>query len=180
MSDPASRKRNGSRVPGRPIQPGQVLNPNGNNQYTYRREWEREVEKALRVESGDERRTLLQELVEKLLSEARTGKPWAMRLVMKRLWPERSRLEVEDTTPVLNGGAVWQTASARLDEMVKRQEIKMGELPPEMQELYQKLESCAHNPADQEERYNRSLEVVKALLEIEGWQLIPPEAETLE
>jgi hypothetical protein len=63
---------------------------------------------------------------------------------------------------------------------VKRQEIKAGQLPPEMQELYQKLGNWAHNPADQKERYDRGLEIVKALLEIEGWQLIPPDTDAPE
>ena len=96
------------------------------------------------------------------------------------LWSRAPRSTLGCRTPLPYWTAVWQTASARLDEMVKRQEIKLGELPPEMQELYQKLESCAHNPAEQEERLNRSLEVAKPLLGIRRWQLIPPDTDASE
>ena len=180
MSHFASRKHNGSRPPGRPIQPGQVLNPEGRNQWTYRREWEQEIDKALRAKSDDERRTVLQELAESLLSGARAGKPWAMQLIMKRVWPERSKLEVEDTTPGLESGCVWKKASARLDEMEKRGEIEMGELPPEMQELHQKLGNWLYSPTDREARVNETLDVAKILLEVQGWQLIPPAADASE
>jgi hypothetical protein len=89
MSDPASGKHRESRLPGRPIQPGQVLNPTGKNQFTYRKAWEHEIEQALNAAIDDtQRKTTLQALADKLLSEARKGKPWAMQLVMKRVWPE--------------------------------------------------------------------------------------------
>ena len=64
-----------------------------------------------------------------------------------------------------------------VDEMVKREEITMGELPPEMQELHQKLEAWAYSPAKQKSRYNQSLRVAKLLLEVEGWEFIPPEVD---
>jgi hypothetical protein len=96
MSDPASGKHHGSRVPGRPIQPGQVLNPTGKNQFTYRKEWEREIDQALNSAVEGDRGTTLQALADKLLSEARKGKPWAMQLVMKRIWPETVKYEHSD------------------------------------------------------------------------------------
>ena len=98
MSDPASGKHRGSRLPGRPIQPGQVLNPTGRNQFTYRKEWEREIDQALNSAAEGDRGTTLQALADKLLSEARKGKPWAMQLVMKRIWPETVKHEHTDAS----------------------------------------------------------------------------------
>jgi hypothetical protein len=99
MTDSASGKHHGSRVPGRPIQPGQVLNPTGKNQFTYRKAWEREIDQALNSAAEGDRGTTLQALADKLLSEALKGKPWAMQLVLKRVWPETVKHEVREEPP---------------------------------------------------------------------------------
>ena len=62
-----------------PIKPGEVHNPKGNNQYTYRREAERDLERWCRHHG----RTL----IEKMLDLAAEGKPWAMKLALERILP---------------------------------------------------------------------------------------------
>ncbi len=54
MSDLASGKHDGSDLPGRPIQPGQVLNPKGANQYTYKRDFELTIDALLKGELSPE------------------------------------------------------------------------------------------------------------------------------
>ena len=62
-----------------PIQPGEVLNPKGINQYTYRRQAEIDLERWCRKNG--------RALVEKLLDLASAGKPWAMKLALERILP---------------------------------------------------------------------------------------------
>ena len=80
-----------------PIKPGQVLNPQGINQYTYRKEWERTIDAALKA-GTEHNGTMLESIADKLLSEAHKGKPWAMQLVLKRVWPETVKHEHSDVT----------------------------------------------------------------------------------
>jgi len=80
--------------PQRAGEPGH--NPTGKNQYTYRKIWEQEITAGLNSAMNGEKATIMQGLVDKLLSEASKGKPWAMQLVMKRVWPEVQRHEHTD------------------------------------------------------------------------------------
>jgi len=73
-------------------------NPTGKNQYTYRKAWEKEITAALNGAMNGEKATILQGLAQKLLSEAGKGKPWAMQLVMKRVWPETVKHEHTDVS----------------------------------------------------------------------------------
>ncbi len=58
---------------------GEVRNPKGNNQYTYRREAERNLDKWCKKNG--------KQLVERLLDLAAAGKPWAMKLALERILP---------------------------------------------------------------------------------------------
>jgi hypothetical protein len=62
-----------------PIEHGEVRNPTGANQYTYRRQAERDLEKWCKKHGT--------RLVEKLLDLAAAGKPWAMKLALERILP---------------------------------------------------------------------------------------------
>ena len=62
-----------------PIAPGENRNPKGNNQYTYRREAERDLERWCRIHGT--------KLIEKMLDLAAAGKPWAMKLALERILP---------------------------------------------------------------------------------------------
>jgi len=62
-----------------PFEPGEVHNPKGNNQYTYRRQAERDLERWCRIHG--------KKLIEKMLDLAAAGKPWAMKLALERILP---------------------------------------------------------------------------------------------
>ena len=109
MSDPASGKRRGSSLPGRPIQPGQVLNPRGNNQYSYKRDFERTIDALLRGEISRDEIELLPPLVRtsvqpgmtrgEALASATVAAAFALEEkhlanVLKRVWPEVVKHEV--------------------------------------------------------------------------------------
>ena len=80
--------------PQRSDEPGH--NPTGRNQYTYRKDWEAEVERKLKGKVNGELSTVLSDIADTLLEQARKGKPWAMQLVLKRVWPEVQRHEHTD------------------------------------------------------------------------------------
>jgi hypothetical protein len=82
-------------VPQRAGTPGH--NPTGRNQYSYRKDWEREVEQQLRSDTKGNG-TVLKAIVNKLLGEAERGKPWAVKLVLARVWPEVVKHEVDHTS----------------------------------------------------------------------------------
>ena len=71
MANHASRKRSG-RVIGRPVQPGQVLNPEGRNQYTYRRELETKADELLKGELPLEQIAKLPEWVQDAIEPGTT------------------------------------------------------------------------------------------------------------
>ena len=62
-----------------PAKKGEVRNPKGNNQYTYRREAELNLDKWCSKHG--------KVLIEKLLDLAAAGKPWAMKLALERILP---------------------------------------------------------------------------------------------
>jgi hypothetical protein len=61
------------------VKPGEVKNPTGINQYTYRREAEQHLEEWCK-EYG-------RELVRVIADAARAGKPWAAKLILDRVLP---------------------------------------------------------------------------------------------
>ena len=62
-----------------PIAKGEVRNPKGINQWTYRREAEASLEKWCRSHGA--------ELIEKVCDIALSGRPWAVKLLMERILP---------------------------------------------------------------------------------------------
>lgn len=80
-----------------PIVPGEVRNPTGRNQYTYRKDWERTIDAALKA-GTKHNGTQLESIAETLLSEAEKGSPWAVKEVLKRVWPETIKHEHRDVS----------------------------------------------------------------------------------
>ena len=70
-----------------PIKPGEVRNPKGINQYTYRAD----AEKHLDEWCADHGR----ELVRVIANAARDGKPWAAKLLLDRVLPAVTKHEVD-------------------------------------------------------------------------------------
>ena len=70
-----------------PIQPGEVRNPKGVNQWTYRREAEKSLEKWCRKHG--------EKLIEKICDLACEGKPWAAKIMIDRILPIVHRHEIE-------------------------------------------------------------------------------------
>ncbi len=62
-----------------PIAKGEVRNPKGINQWTYRREAEQSLEGWCRKHGKD--------LIEKVCDIALDGKPWAVKLLLERILP---------------------------------------------------------------------------------------------
>jgi len=119
LSDSASSKRSGSSAPGTPIQPGQVLNPKGNNQYTYRRDFETAISALLSGNITEEHIAFLPEHIRPLIQErtdmsrgevialvtvtgALQGDEKQLADVLKRLWPvtEKRELTGADGAPL--------------------------------------------------------------------------------
>jgi hypothetical protein len=76
------------------FKPGQVGNPEGRNQYTYRAEAEQHLEEWCK-EYG-------RELVRVIADEARRGRPWAAKLILDRVLPAVTKHEVDlgESTPL--------------------------------------------------------------------------------
>lgn len=70
-----------------PVKPGEVRNPTGINQYTYRADAERHLDRWCKKHG--------RELIERLLDDARSGKGYAMKLALDRILPAVMRHEVE-------------------------------------------------------------------------------------
>ena len=99
MTDFASGKRSGREIQEanlRPIQPGQVLNPEGKNQWTVtRKEFERYVALiATEPSDGDPAITKGEALARKAWELALKGDRVAFREVLRRIWPVSNRLEL--------------------------------------------------------------------------------------
>ncbi len=109
MSDPACGKHRGSRLPGRPIQPGQILNPKGVNQYSYKRDFEQSIDGLLKGELSAEEAQSVPEWVRDLVKRGMTrgealalvtvagalrGDSKHLAVVLKRVWPEMTRHEI--------------------------------------------------------------------------------------
>jgi hypothetical protein len=68
-----------------PAKPGEVRNPEGRNQFTYRREAERHLDEWCKFHG--------REMVRMIANEARAGKPWAAKLILDRVLPTVERHE---------------------------------------------------------------------------------------
>jgi hypothetical protein len=68
-----------------PIRSGQVLNPSGRNQYTYRDEAERNLDRWLQQTNGDH--TNSEAIIDRLVEDAKRGRGYAMKLVLDRFLP---------------------------------------------------------------------------------------------
>jgi hypothetical protein len=90
----------------KPPQPGEVRNPTGRNQYTYRTEAEKNLDEWCKDHG--------REMVRVIADAARAGKPWAAKLILDRVLPAVQKHEVE--LP-LNGAAKIETEPARLQEV---------------------------------------------------------------
>ena len=75
----------------RPFKPGDVGNPQGINQYTYRADAERDLA-AWCKQYGSE-------VIERLVKDAKAGKGYAMKLVLDRILPVVQKVEVTGLEP---------------------------------------------------------------------------------
>lgn len=79
-----------------PIQPGEVRNPEGRNQYSYRRDAERQFSELLAKEAR--KRPLSEQVINRVIQDAIAGKPHAQRLVLERILPATSKVEANVST----------------------------------------------------------------------------------
>lgn len=81
---------------GNRIKPGEVRNPEGRNQYTYRREFEAAVDEMLR-EASDEKpeRSRAAVLADKALALAEAGDTRVLGEVLARVWPKPASFQLE-------------------------------------------------------------------------------------
>jgi uncharacterized protein YoaH (UPF0181 family) len=114
MSDFTSGRRNGKEIREanlQPIQPGQVLNPEGVNQYTYKRDFELTIDALLKGELSPEEAQSVPEWVQDVVSPGMTrgaalaavtvtgalrGDSKHLVAVLKRVWPEIVKHEVKE------------------------------------------------------------------------------------
>jgi len=91
------------------IQPGQVLNPRGRNQYTYRAEAEASLERYCKDHAD--------QVIERVVLEAESGQPWAVKLLLDRILPAKHEVEVS-SDPDVAGLCVAIENFARHQEQV--------------------------------------------------------------
>lgn len=91
------------------VKPGEVRNPEGRNQYTYRDDAETSLEKWCK-QHGDA-------VIEKCVKEAEKGRPWAMRLLLDRILPVRK--EIDHRFPDSAEPVEVPTTDERLEEVAK-------------------------------------------------------------
>jgi hypothetical protein len=77
-----------------PWKPGESGNPSGRNFATYRREVEQLLVDALEV-IDDDGRSQAKAILDRLLADAKAGKPHAMKLVLERILPAVTKAELE-------------------------------------------------------------------------------------
>jgi len=102
-----------------PNKPGEVRNPEGHNQYTYRRDFERSIDELLKgklseseiedlklpphirhvVETGEVSRGEVIAMI--TVAGAMMGEEKRLAEVLARLWPKTSKHEIEDTAGTL-------------------------------------------------------------------------------
>ena len=101
---------------GRPIQPGQVLNPEGKNQWTYRRDFEHAVERLCSGEITEELLEYIPDQIRPLFSEEMSGGEALAKMLMvralrgdekcltealKRIWPATQKHEIDGDAAVV-------------------------------------------------------------------------------
>ena len=82
------------------FKPGQIGNPKGNNQYTYRREAEKAFDRLLTVRRrGDDAKPgrALDRILTICIEQAEEGRPYALDQVLKRILPVIERHALVDT-----------------------------------------------------------------------------------
>jgi len=113
----------------KPIKPGQVLNPEGKNQWTgTRKEFERYIARvAAEPSDGDPTITKAEALARKAWELALKGDKVAFREVLKRVWPEVQKHEVSRAdhappafTPLENLDAADRATMLRLAQKAIR------------------------------------------------------------
>jgi hypothetical protein len=76
----------------KPVRKGDPpLNPTGINQYTYRRDAEKHLDEWCKQYG--------QELIEKVCNAAKAGKPWAAKLMLDRVLPVTTKIELPPGEP---------------------------------------------------------------------------------
>ena len=93
------------------IKPGEVRNPTGVNQYTYRDDAERDLA-AWCKEHGTE-------LIDRLLDDAMKGKPLPLKLALERILPAVTKHEVDHSGSLeVLSESHWSEFSSRLDRLL--------------------------------------------------------------
>ena len=69
-------------------------NPKGHNQWTYRREAQRDLD-AMLAEKDVNGNTRSQAIIDRVMTDAENGKPWALRLLLDRILPVTTKHEHE-------------------------------------------------------------------------------------
>jgi hypothetical protein len=96
----------------RPAKPGDVRNPKGLNQYTYRADAEKHLD--------DWCKKYGKELIERLLEDAKSGKGYAMHLALDRILPavQKHDVKVYDADPAELEAALDRFVSAEASEVL--------------------------------------------------------------
>jgi len=99
----------------RPAKPGDVRNPKGHNQYTYRKDFEKHIDDLCR-EMVNNKEPRAKVLARKALELAEEGDSRALTEVLARMWPKTERHEHRFP----DGGTVHvDTEPERLDEVTE-------------------------------------------------------------
>ena len=100
----------------RPVRPGQVLNPRGANQYSYRSRAHALLEELLLETREDAQETRLRAILDRLVREAERGRPWAIALLLDRVLPKTQGLEHSEIVAASPGALAdaLQEAAKRL------------------------------------------------------------------
>lgn len=102
------------------IQPGEVRNPKGNNQWTYRQRAEESLERWCR-EHGDE-------VIERVVKDAIRGKGYAMTLLLARVLPVKQEVELSVEKADVTGLLVALEDYARKLDQRKKSEVELDQL----------------------------------------------------
>lgn len=81
------------------VKPGQVLNPTGINQYTYRKDAEATFDRLLRSVAERGEGTVAEAILADLCEMAQEKNTWAIDRVLERILPKVDRHEVDINTP---------------------------------------------------------------------------------
>jgi hypothetical protein len=149
MTDFGAGKRRGLEIREanlKPVQPGEIRNPEGKNQYSYKREFELTIDALLKGELSPEEAESVPEWVRDVVKPGMTrcealarvtvagalrGDPKFIEAVLKRVWPETVKHEVREErpqpptiTPLENLNAEDQRLMLRLTQKAIRGDSK--------------------------------------------------------